>query len=340
MSPDGSRVAFVRISVNEKKEGYDTSLWIVPTAGGEEPHRLTTANRDSNPRWSPDGKFIAFIRTTEKDGKPEPGQLCMLPMTGGDAWQFTSLPKGAGDPVWSPDGKTIAFTSKSNPEDLAKQEKKKKKEEEAKRAGVESAESKPSGTPGTPADAKADADERESDVRVITRAVYQRDNQGYLDPKRPAHIWTIQAPRTADEKVQPKQITSGRFAEEDAIWSKDGAQIFFTSLRVDEPYYERPRTELYSVPATGGEPTKITTIRMSVNDPALSPDGKRLAFVGAASEPIHSYTQPDLWVLDLTANAEPRNLTGAFDFDVTNPVFGDNAPPRAAGGNLPVWSAD
>src|SRR3712207_6789652 len=184
VSPDGSRVAFVRISVNEKKEGYDTSLWVVPTAGGEEPHRLTTGNRDSNPRWSPDGKFIAFVRTSEKDGKPEPGQLCMLPMTGGDAWQFTSLPKGAGDPVWSPDGKTIAFTSKSNPEDIAKHERKKRKEEEAKRLAVEGADAKPTPAPSASPGAKPESDDaRESDVKVITRAVYQQDNQGYLDPK-------------------------------------------------------------------------------------------------------------------------------------------------------------
>ena len=60
ISPDGSRVAFVRVTVNDKKEGYNTSIWSVPTSGGEEPHQLTKGDHDSTPRWSPDGKFSAF----------------------------------------------------------------------------------------------------------------------------------------------------------------------------------------------------------------------------------------------------------------------------------------
>src|SRR3954452_5150423 len=220
LSPDGSRVVFVRVSVNDKKEGYDTSLWMVGTAGGEEPHRLTSGTRDSAPRWSPDGKYVAFVRATEKEGKPEPGQLCLLPMTGGDAFQFTSLPKGAGGIVWSPDGKTIAFTSTSNPEDLAKQEKKKRKEEELKKAMADAAETGTSPKPAeSPASKTDDENARESDVHVVTRAVYRSNNEGYLDPKRPQHIWSIPAPRSADDKVQPKQLTSGRFAEGDPMWS-------------------------------------------------------------------------------------------------------------------------
>src|SRR5260370_27324107 len=354
VSPDGSRVAFVRVTVNEKKEGYTTSIWSVPTSAGEEPHQLTKGEHDSRPRWSPDGKFLLCVRATEKDGKPEPSQLSILPMAGGDSFSFTDLPKGASNPVWSPDGKTIAFTSETNPEDLAKQEKKKKKEEELKKAVSATS---PTGSPEaskSPAEKnastktasdepakKADAEsEHESDVRVITRAVYLEDNEGYSDPKHPAHIWTIRAPRTADEKDQPEQLTFARVDEANIVWSKDGAKIYFVSLHVDEPYYEQPKSELYSISANGGSATKLNSIDMDLGGLSLSPDGKQLAFVASVTQPVNSYTQPDLWIVDLTTNSKPRNLTATFDFDVGNGPFGDNAAPRAGGRNPPIWTAD
>src|ERR1700694_5842140 len=52
VSPDGARVAFVRVTVNEKKEGYNTSIWMVSTSASEAPHRLITGARESKPRWS------------------------------------------------------------------------------------------------------------------------------------------------------------------------------------------------------------------------------------------------------------------------------------------------
>ena len=333
VSPDGSRVAFVRVTVNDKKEGYNTSIWTVPLEGGQQPHQLTKGDHDSVPRWSPDGKFLLFLRATEKNGKPEPPQLAIVPMAGGDSFVFTDLPKGAGSPSWAPDGKTIAFTSDTNAEDLAKQEKKKAKEEEAKKAGS--------------GNASAGADERESDVRVITRAVYRQDNESYIDPKHPTHIWLVSAPRSADEKVKPRQLTTGRFDEDSVTWSKDGSQIYFTSDRNDEPYYELPKTDLYSMAAAGAEPVKITTIDLQIGGfgpgggaLSLSPDGKQVAFTASTTRPITSYTQPDLWVLDLLPNAKPRNLTANFDFDVPGFVIGDGAPPRAGGQNKPIWTPD
>lgn len=336
VSPDGSRVAYVRVTVNEKKEGYNTSIWVVPTSGNELERQLTSGPNDSGPRWSPDGQSLLFLRALEKDGKKQPPQLCLLPMSGGDAFVFTDLPKGAGKPKWSPDGKSLVFTSTSNPEDLAKQARKKKCDEKAKQAAASVS---PSPSPNEKK-ASADDNERESDVHVITRAVYREDNEGYSDPKRPAHLWIVTAPKSADEKVEPRQLTRGRFDEGHAQWSNDGSQIYFASWRVDEPYYELPKTELYVISPKGGEAKLLTTIPMAIHNFNPGPDGKRATFTASADEPINSYTQPDLWTIDLTAGAQPVNLTSGFDFDVGDSVFGDNAAPRGLGSDRPRWTTD
>ena len=119
VSPDGSRVAFVKVTVNERKDGYNTAIWTVSTATTET-KQLTSGMRDSSPRWSPDGKYLVFVRVPEKDGRPDQPQLFMLSMDGGEAFQFTSLPRGAGNPQWSPDGKMISFQNGATTEEIAK----------------------------------------------------------------------------------------------------------------------------------------------------------------------------------------------------------------------------
>ena len=68
VSPDGSTAVFVKVTVNSAKTNYDTSLWTVSTSGSEEPRRLTSGTRDSAPRCSPDGKFLALVRSAEAPG--------------------------------------------------------------------------------------------------------------------------------------------------------------------------------------------------------------------------------------------------------------------------------
>jgi dipeptidyl aminopeptidase/acylaminoacyl peptidase len=321
ISPDGSRVAFVRVTVSDKKDGYNTSIWTVSPATGET-RQFTSGTRDSSQRWSPDGKYLLFVRSAEKDGRPEPPQLYLLAIAGGDSFPVTTLPLGAGQPIWSPDGKMIAFTNSANPKELAKQK--------------ETPRPRPAGQPEpspTPA-------ERESDVRVITRAVYRFNGGGYLDTKHPPHIWVVAAPHNADDKVTPRQLTSGRYAEGDVTWSRDSSQIYFTSDQVDESYYELSKTDVYSISVTGGQPVKLTTFNMGAGSFSLSPNGKQIAFTASTNLPVNSYTQPDLWVLDVAPNAQPRNLTANFDYDVGSGVGGDNAPPRGGGGGGPIWTPD
>jgi dipeptidyl aminopeptidase/acylaminoacyl peptidase len=339
-SPDGTRVAFTRVTVNEKGEGYDTAIWIVPADGSAPPARLTAGTRDAQPRWSPDGKRIAFLRTSLRDGKPEPQQLHILSLAGGEAWRLTDVPRGTSAAVWSPDGKRIAFTSGANAKDLAKQ----RREKAARKTAQDVDVPRPSETAPKPPAAVPDENERESDVRTITRAVYRFDNQGYIDSEHRSHIWVVDAPELAEQPVPASQLTDGKYEEDDPIWSRDGARIYYTSTRIDEPYYELPQSDIYAVPSavstTGGEPEKIAALEFDVGQAALSPDGRTLAFVAEVSRPVRSYIQPDLWTLELTRGATPKNLTADFDSDVGGGIGGDQRAPRGNAGARIVWSDD
>lgn len=332
MSPDGTQVVFVRVTVDEKKDQYETSLWLVRSDGSSPPRRLTSGTRDTAPRWSPDGKRLAFVRSVEKEGRPQPSQIFVLSMDGGEARAVTEIPRGAGNPVWSPDGRLIAFSSTAKPEDLRKADEEKKKGQAAA-AGQEPAADK------EPADEKP----RESDVRVITRAVYRANGVadfGYVDPDRPSHIWTVALPDPGAPLPAPTQVTSGEFSENNVQFSPDGARIFFVSNRVKEPYYHPADSDLYAVPAAGGEPARIVSIDGTIGDYTFSPDGKRLAFFGTLhGNPVRSHNQGDLWVVDLPSG-EPRNLTAAYDFDIDGGLGGDQRAPRGGAPSAPVWSRD
>jgi len=306
ISPDGSQVVYTHVKVNAKGDGYDTSLRMVPMAGGGS-RELTAGPRDSGVKWSPDGRQIVFIRAFEKDGKPQPGQLFLLRMDGGEARALTDLPKGAASPVWSADGKHIAFNSTTLPKDLEK---------------------------------KKEGDEK-SDVRVIARAAYRGNGLGYLEPDRPSHIWSVEVPPIISEVPHPKQVTSGDFAESDARWSSDGSQIYFTSNREREPYYHAPDRDLYAVSASGGDITKVASIDGPIGSIALSPDGSRMAFLGSLNgEPIRSYSQPDLFLTSVQPGSTPKNLTAGYDNDIGGGVGGDQHPPRGGAQTTPFWSKD
>ncbi|HYZ83218.1 MAG TPA: hypothetical protein VE621_02380, partial [Bryobacteraceae bacterium] len=300
MSPDGSSVAFAKVKVNEKHTDYESSLYLVSTSGGE-PRRLTNGTRDSSPTWSPDGKMLAFLRAIEKDGKPQPPQIYLLPMNGGEARALTELPKGASNPVWSPDGKRITFLSGTLPKD---QEKKKEGEEP-------------------------------SDVVVVLTARYRSNGSGYVDRSRPSHIWVIDV--AADAK--PKQLTTGSFAETDPAWSADGSAIYFLSDRKLEPEYDSPDADVWSVPSNGGEIKRVVSIDGPITSLSLNPSGRQVAFIGFVNKPVRSYSQSDLFVADL-GSGSVRNLTEKFDEDISGRVGGDNGTPRGGSREAPFWSRD
>ena len=215
--------------------------------------------------------------------------------------------------MWSPDGKRLAFLCDANAEDLTKKQK--------KEAG------------GEP--------EHESDVKVITRAVYRSNDAGYLDPTHHKHIWIIDVPGSSEAKTTPSQLTKGNFDESEPAFTPDGSRIIFHTDQNVEPYYELPTDEIMSVPTAGGAVQLLATVHLGglldgIGGMTVSPDGKRIAFAASVEQPVRSYSQPDLWVLDLQPGATPKNLTADYDFDLNSGVFGDNGAPRAGGHLAPA----
>ena len=312
ISPDGRQVVFVRATVSEKKDGYETELWIVPTDGSAPARPFTAGPGDLFPRWSPDGRWVAFLRPAGAQDEKKP-QIHLIAAQGGEAFAITDLPRGASAPAWSPDGKTIAFASGTNDKDLAKKR----------------------------GDQKAGEEERESDVRVITRAVYRMNGPGYSDPTRPNHIWAVEVPPPGAAIPKPRQLTRGELSEEAPAWSRDGALVYFSSNRVKEPYYEMPDEDVWAVPAQGGEIRPVVDVDGPVNEWAVSPDGSRIAFSGFLNpEKRRSHDESDLFVVDSRPGAAARNLTDRFHGEIGEWLSADQHPPRGGRSNPIVWSAD
>jgi dipeptidyl aminopeptidase/acylaminoacyl peptidase len=311
LSPDGAAVAYVRITADEKGDRYVTSIWSMPARAGAVPRQLTNGPRDAKPRWSPDGKTLAFLRAPEKDGKPQPPQIFVLSLAGGEPRQLTSMKQAPETIVWSPRGDAIAFTAATKPDDFADDRDRKKD------------------------------DEHVSDVRIINQAAYRENGSGYNDASRTSHLFTIAMPASAEEETpKPKQLTNGDLAVGEPVWSADGARIFYLSERTREAFYDLPSSDLNAIPFDGGTPSNVLTFRGEIDTLVPSPDGRWIAFRGEEKTPVRSYDQPDLFVAPLDGSAAPRNLTAAYDFDVLGGVSGDQHPPRAGARPTPVWSAD
>ena len=306
ISPDGASVAYVLVSVNADEDRYETSVWVVPVSGASAPRRLTAGPRDAAPRWSPDSRTLAFTRAFAEKEKP---QIYLLPMSGGEPRRLTDLPRGAGVPVWSPDGRRIAFSSGTNDADLAEQSAAKDRRGPAP---------------------------KKSDVRVVTRAVYRANGQGWLDPSHPEHVWVVET--DGEGVAAPRRLTSGRYEEGEISWSRDGSKIFFVSDRVDEPYYEAPDSNLYAIPAAGGEIETVIDIPGSVTEAALAPDGSRWAFDGELNPAqVQSHTRGDVFVY---RGGKASALTPGREFEIGSSVGGDQHAPRGASPSPLVWSAD
>lgn len=242
ISPDGTQIVFCVQRVDRASEKKFVSLWLVAADGSAAPRQITFGDqRDTRPRWSPDGRTIAFLsnRADEKQA-----QIYLLPVAGGEARPLSTMQGSFANIAWSPDGsRLLAQFRKKDAEAIAREQ-----DEQARKLGVV--------------------------ARRITNLDYKSDGAGYL-PQEKWHLWLIDA---ADGTAV--QLTDGPYSEVEPAWSPDGTQIVFVSNRSDRPDQNPDAMELYSIAAAGGEMRRLASQPGIKIAPAFSPDGTQIAFLG------------------------------------------------------------
>lgn len=308
ISPDGEQIAFVVAEIDRETYEYHRSIWLASVSHGEA-RRYTSGNNDTTPRWSPDGRSLAFVRgplgevkpknKEERDrgiGKP---QVFVLPAEGGEARQLTWARDGAGDPTWSPDSVSIIFTAEvGGPDD-----------QEA-------------------ADAQL-TEKRVPAVRTIDRLWHRLDGRGWIYERR-SHLFRIPS-----NGGTPEQLTDGDWDDGAPAFSPDGRRIAFTSDRAADRW-TWPGNDVWIYDLASKALTRITDERVSAGPPAWSPDGRQLAFGASPRRDSDSYT--DLIVVDAGAPASARRLTEDF-----KPTFADTSIDDQRvehGGPHLYWSSD
>jgi dipeptidyl aminopeptidase/acylaminoacyl peptidase len=280
ISPNGARVVYTRQQVNKIEDRWDTSLWIVNADGSQ--NRFLT--KGSTPRWSSDGKRILYIA----DGEPRGPQIFVRWIdTDGPATQITHATEKVADARWSPDGKLIAF-SMFVPE---------------KDAWNISMPAAPEGAKwtGTP--------------RVVSTLHYRQDQVGFLQDGH-THLFVVSADGGA-----ARQITSGKWsagagelrAAVPMDWTPDSKSIVFEADHTTESDLHYQTSQLLVADVASGAIRELIATPGSWSRPAVSPDGKTVAFTGYPRS-TRTHTVSDLYVVPL-AGGEIKKISGDYDRD-------------------------
>jgi dipeptidyl aminopeptidase/acylaminoacyl peptidase len=282
LSPDGSQIVYTRRWVDKLEDSWESSLWLVE-ADGSRNHFLV---HGSGARWSPDGTRIAYFA----DGEPEGKQLFVRWMdASGATTQVTRVTEAPNSICWSPDGRSIAFTMRVPAKDTWK---------------IDMPEA-PKGAHWT------------DPPRLVDTMHYRQDRRGFLQTGY-THLFVVPA-----DGGSPRQITEGDWnvgARTAGIvddvglsWTPNGQQIVFDGLREADADRRYRESHLYAVEVENGTVRQITSTKGPWTTPVVSPDGRRIAFLGFEWTP-QTYKADELWVVGLDGT-DMHRISGDFDRD-------------------------
>ncbi len=281
ISPDGEKIVYIRNSNNIMTDDKNKNLWLIDVSSKKQLPLFSDDKQYSQPRWSADGKKIAFVSNLTGSYQIhvhylEQNRTALISQVQGDVGSLT----------WSPDGKWLAFTQ------LVAD----------KRTIIAKMPKKPEGAKWS------------KPVVVIDQAYYQADGRGLINPGY-QHIFVLPS-----EGGTPRQITQGDFHHSGQLtWNKNSDAIVFSANRIKDWEYKSLEGDLFKVLVKDGELTQLTSIPGKEFTPVFSENGSKLAFL-STSNALNPYRNAKLNIMDWNTK-KVTEIANDFDRSIQDPQW-------------------